>query len=193
MRVGRIVLFASIVLSLAAARLQAQRQDRAGRKNTAAQPTERGLTQDVQFTKGHTSAIYRLQTDALGAAVRANQLAHARNMNRGAIQAQAAVSRNDLQAALKQLDSAEATATEAQKAIIASVLVDDRAALQHADQLVATAQQANATGSAIATHAQAVVAQLQKARIALETDPATGLPAGRRQPLVRTRQASKPQ
>ncbi len=193
MRVSRIVLFACCVLPLTATRLQAQRADRAGGKTKAVQPAERGLTQDVQFTKGHTAAIYRLQTDALGAALRANQLARAKNLNRGAIQAQAAVARNDLQAALKQLTAAVGTATEAEKATIASVLVDDRAALQHADQLAATAQQPNAAGSDIATHAQAVMAQLQKARVALETDPTTGQPAGHREPLVRTRQASKPQ
>lgn len=124
--------------------------------------------------------MVRLQHAALETASRAQQLARASHLQRAALQAQAMASHNDLQTLLRELTAAEPGANAEQKAVIASLLIHDREADQHAAELVATVQKSTSTGSDVATHAAAEIQHLQQAETALKTDPNTGQATGQR-------------
>ena len=159
-------------------------QPRPQRNDAASKDAIRPMARVSPDMTTHCSTITRLQNSALEAATRAEQLSHAQHLNRPVIQAQALTSRNDLQALLKELDATESSANELQKAVIASLLIHDRQAEQHADELVGTAQKQDAQGSDIATRASAVIQHVQAAQVAMRTDPNTGLPTGQRRSLL---------
>lgn len=168
------------MLLIAAPRLEAQRpasqRNDAGSKDAVRRPAS-AVHPDIV---SHCQNILRLQSSALEAANRVERLSRAPGLKRAVVQAQAETSRSDLQSLLKELDATLSSADAEQKAVIASLLVHDREAAQHADQMVTTAQNPSSAGSDIATHASAVIDHVKQAQYALKTDPNTGQPTGRR-------------
>ncbi len=158
--------------------LSAQRG--AGRTVKQSAPASTTSQPSPDMTPSRCTEMVRLQHAALQTASRAEQLSHALHLQLPAIQAQAMASHNDLQTLLRELAAAEPGASAEQKAVIASLLIHDREADQHAAELVATAQKQGSTGGDIATHATAEIQHLQQAEIALRTDPNTGLATGQR-------------
>lgn len=144
----------------------------------------------MDMTSSHCSAIVRLQSAAMETVTRAQTLAHARHVQHAVVQAQAEASHSDLQSLLKELDAAVASANQEQKAVIASLLVHDRAADQHAAQLADAARKQPAQVSEIDTHATAEIQELRQAETALKTDPSTGLATGQRGTVLCKAQSS---
>ncbi len=167
-----LALVAGVAPALAAQR-PAGRTLKQGAPAPATQPSP-------DMTSSRCGEMVRLQHAALQTASRAEQLSRAPRLRLPAIQAQAMASHNDLQTLLRELAAAEPGANAEQKAVIASLLIQDREADQRAAELVATAQKQSSSGSDIASQATAEIQHLQQAESALKTDPKTGLATGQR-------------
>lgn len=154
----------------------------------AAQRAKPAVSTDM--TSSHCSAIVRLQSAAMETVTRAQTLAHARHVQHAAVQAQAEASHSDLQSLLKELDAAVSSANQQQKAVIASLLVHDRAADQHAAQLVDAVRKQPFQVSEIDTHATGEIQHLRQAETALKTDPNTGQATGQRGTVLCRAQSS---